>query len=68
MPPPSDSGLKFLLDGRLVGDPEGGAVDRELGDDLLVLVGAAHAIELPRAEGRLVELDRLAAAAHGELW
>ncbi len=30
--PPSDSGLKFRCSRRLVGDPEGGAADRELGD------------------------------------
>jgi hypothetical protein len=30
-----------------------------------VLVGTADAVDLDRAEGRLVDLDRLAAAAHG---
>ena len=67
VPPPSDSGLKFCVLGRLVGDPERRVADRELRDDGLVLVGAADAVDLDRAEGGLVERDRRAAAAHREL-
>ena len=39
----------------------------QLGDDVGVLVRAADAVQLARAEGRLVELDRRAAVAHGQL-
>ncbi|MGH2899326.1 MAG: hypothetical protein ACRDMZ_11675 [Solirubrobacteraceae bacterium] len=53
--------------GRLVGDPEQRIADRELGDDLLVLVGAADAVDLDGAERRRVELDGGAAAPHREL-
>ncbi len=60
-------GAEGVVLGRLVGDPERRVADRELGDDRLVLVGAADAVDLDGPEGRLVELDRLAAAADGEL-
>jgi DUF177 domain-containing protein len=59
---------EVLVRRRLVRDPEGRVADGELGDDVLMLVGAAHPMELDCSEGGLVELDGLATAAHRELW
>src|SRR5665213_3292016 len=52
--------------GRLIVDPERGLADLQLRNDRLVLVGAADAVDLDGSESRLVELDRRAAAAHGQ--
>jgi hypothetical protein len=52
---------------RLVLHPERGLPDRELRDDRRMLVRAADAVHLDRAERRLVELDRRPAAADREL-
>ena len=51
----------------LVRHPEGTVADRELGNDIVVLVRAAYPIDLDRTKGRFVELDRRAATPHREL-
>jgi hypothetical protein len=66
--PPSDSGLKFLFAGDSSETPEGSVADRELGNDFLVFLCTADAIDLNRAKGGLVEVTCLAAPADGELW
>src|SRR5919197_572453 len=58
---------EVLVRRRLVRDPKGRVSDRELGDERRFFVRATHAIDLERAEGRLVELDGLAATANREL-
>ena len=67
MPPPSDSGLWLWCSGDSSATQNVVLADRELGHHRLVVVGAADAVDLPRAERGLVELDRGAPAADGEL-
>jgi hypothetical protein len=48
---------------RLVLHPKRCSIDAELADDILMIVGAAEAIDLLYPERRLVELNRLSTAA-----